>query len=67
MYYLPNELWDIVKTYQLNWKPTHKKKFGRVMNELKYTFDYLCCYRGCQCYTVHKITGHFHKCYFTHI
>lgn len=32
MYYLPNELWDIVKTYQLNWKPTHKKKFSRVMN-----------------------------------
>jgi hypothetical protein len=65
MYYLPNELWDIVKTYQLNWKPTHKKKFGRVMNELKYTFYYLCCYRGCQRYTVHKITGYFHKCYFT--
>jgi len=31
MYYLPDELWDIVKTYQLNWKPTHKKKFGRVI------------------------------------
>ena len=48
MYYLPNELWDIVKTYQLNWKPTHIKKFGRVMNELKYIFDVLGCYRGCQ-------------------
>ena len=67
MYYLPNELWDIVKTYQLNWKPTHKKKFCRVTNELKYIFDYLCCSRGCECHTVHNITGYFHKCYFTHI
>ena len=65
MYYLPNELWDIVKTYQLNWKPTHKKKFSTVMNELKYFFDVLCCYRGCRFYTVHKITGYFHKYYFT--
>ena len=67
MYYLPNELWDIVKTYQLNWKPTHKKKFCRVTNDLKYIFDYLCCSRGCECHTVHNITGYFHKCYFTHI
>ena len=45
--------------------PHIKKSFSRVMNELKYIFDVLCCYRGCQFYTVHKITGYFHKCYFT--
>jgi len=67
MYYLPDELWDIVKTYQLNWKPSHKKKFSRVMNELIYIFDLLCCQRWSPRHTVHKITGHFHKCYFTHI
>ena len=67
MYYLPDELWDIVKTYQLNWKPSHKKKFSRVANELIYKFDYLCCYRGCPRHTVHNIAGYFHKCYFTHL
>jgi len=65
MYYLPDELWNIVKTYQLNWKPSHKKKFSRVMNELVYIFDYLCCYRGCRFHTVHNITGHFHKIFFS--
>ena len=59
MYYLPNELWDIVKTYQLNWKPTHKKKFSRVMNELKYIFDVLCCYRGVSFIQYIKLLGIF--------
>lgn len=62
--YLPDVLWDIIKEYQLNWKPSHEKKFSRVTNELIYIFDYLCCYRGCTFHTVHKITGYFHKCYF---
>jgi len=67
MYYLPDELWNIVKTYQLNWKPSHKKKMSRVTNELIYMFDYLCCYKGCTRHTVHDITRYFHKCYFTHL
>lgn len=45
--------------------PRIKKSLVQSLNELKYIFDVLCCYRGCRFYTVHKITGYFHKCYFT--
>ena len=67
--YLPNELWNIVKEYQLDWKKTHKKSFVKVTYELKYIFDYYCCSptaRECPRFTVHKITGYFQNCYFNH-
>jgi hypothetical protein len=63
--YLPDELWNIVKEYQFNWKRTHKKNFFKIIYELEYLFfwhvdiDY-----GAPGLSVHNITGYFHKCYF---
>lgn len=62
--YLPDDIWNIVKEYQINWKLAHKKKLDILMTELRDSFDHLCCYRDAPCLTVHKITGHFHKCFF---
>jgi len=62
--YLPDDIWNIVKEYQINWKLAHKKKLDILMTELRDSFDHLCCNRDSPGLTVHKITGHFHKCYF---
>jgi hypothetical protein len=61
--YLPDELWDIIKEYQLNWKKTHKEKFINVKNELENIFGYYCCGKKAPWLSVHKITGYFHFCY----
>ena len=47
-----------------NSKLAHKKKLDILMTELRDSFDHLCCYRDAPYLTVHKITGHFHKCFF---
>ena len=44
-YELPDELWDIVKTYQLNWEKTaqrakHKKYLFKVAFEINYLYEW---------------------------
>ena len=41
-YELPDELWDIVKSYQLNWKKTHSKSLSKVVFELDYLYVWHC-------------------------
>ena len=43
MFELPDELWNHIKEYQLDWKKKHKKKLFKVVWEM----EYLAAWHGC--------------------
>ena len=68
MYELPDELWNIIKDYQLDWKKKHKKNLFKVTYEINYLYDWHCCETEGP-YLPHEVDsevcGHyFHHCYF---
>ena len=40
MFELPDELWNHIKEYQLDWKKKHKKKLFKVVWEMEYLAEW---------------------------
>ena len=59
MFELPDELWNHIKEYQLDWKKKHKKKLFKVVWEMEYLAEW----HGCSKEYIDK-SHWFSDCYF---